>query len=137
MRHHQLQRLTQTPLVIWLTGFVAIAALGGSLTVDLTGMSAADQFILSRWSFEGLRIYLWLEALVLVAIVAALGMHVASVGFAVARHGSSRLLGAGFKTNDRVPRQAGYIFVLLGAALVALSLTTVVLFNSCRYMRLI
>lgn len=130
-------RLLRTPIVIWLTGFVTIAAIGGSLTVDLTGTSAADQFILSRWSFEGLRIYLWLEALVLVAIVASLGMHVVSVGFAVARDGASRLLGAGYKTTNRVPRQAGYIFVLLGAALVALSLTTVVLFNSCRYMRLI
>ena len=137
MPDHQLKRLARTPIVIWLGGFVTIALLGGSLTVDLTGMSAADQFILSRWSFEGLRVYLWLEALALVAIVASLGMHVVSVGFAVARHGASKLLGAGLKTNNRVPRQAGYIFVLLGAALVALSLTTVVLFNSCRYMRLI
>jgi hypothetical protein len=137
MHHHLLKQLTRTPLVIWLTGFVTIAVLGGSLTVDLTGTSAADQFVVSRWSFEGLRIYLWLEALVFVATVASLGLHVVSVGFAVARDGASRLFGARFKTNQRVPRQAGYIFVLLGAALVALSLTTVVLFNSCRYMRLI
>jgi hypothetical protein len=37
----------------------------------------------------------------------------------------------------RVPRQFGYVFVLLGASLVALSITTLVLLNSCRYMRLI
>ena len=137
MPDHLRKRLLRTPLVVWLAGFVAIAILGGSLTVDLTGVSAADQFVLSRWSFEGLRIYLWLEALVLVAIVASLGMHVVSIGFAVAREGPGRLFGAGIPTNSRVPRQAGYIFVLLGAGLVALSLTTVVLFNSCRYMRLI
>jgi len=38
---------------------------------------------------------------------------------------------------SRLPRQFGYVFVFLGSSLVALSLTTLVLLNSCRYMRLI
>jgi len=34
-------------------------------------------------------------------------------------------------------RPVGFVFVVLGAALVALSLTTLVASNFCRYMRLI
>ena len=86
-------------VTVWMLGFIAIVFIGGSLTMDLSGQSAADVFVIQRWSFEGLRIYLWLEALVLSAIVAALGAH--------------------------------------GAALIALSITTLVLFNSCRYMRIV
>jgi hypothetical protein len=132
--HRQL--VPRTPLVLWATAFVAIAVIGASLTLDLTGRSATDQVVLSRWSFAGLRVYLWGEALLFVAIVAWLGMHIASVGFSVAREGTIPLFGLGMTTHNRVPRQAGYVFVVLGAGLVALSLTTLVLFNSCRYMRL-
>ena len=123
--------------VLWIVGFVAVAVIGGSLVMDLSGESAADVFVVTRWSFPGLRIYLWLEAFTLVGIVTALGFHVASVGFAVARGGRVNFFGNPMDLRPRVPRQAGYVFVLLGAALVALSLTTLVLFNSCRYMRLI
>ena len=115
------------PAVIWLLGFIAIALIGGSLTVDMTGQSAADQFILARWSFEGLRVYLWLEAGVLVAVVAALGFHVLSTGFAVTRGAQSRLFGVHLALHPSVPRQTGYVFVVLGSALVALSLTTLIL----------
>lgn len=128
---------SRPPIAIWLVGFIAVALIGGSLTVDMTGQSAADHYILARWSFEGLRVYLWLEAGVLVAIVAALGFHVVATGLAVTRGGQSRLFGSNFALHPLVPRQTGYIFVVLGAALVALSLTTLVLFNSCVYMRLI
>src|SRR3954466_9694381 len=117
------QTANRTPLVHWATAFVAIAAIGASITVDLTGRSATDQFVLSRWSFAGLRVYLWAEALVFVAIVAWLGLHIASVGFGFAREGAATLFGPGMTTHNRVPRQAGYIFVVLGAGLVALSLT--------------
>lgn len=134
----QLQnRKLPSPPVIWLLGFVAVAAIGGSITVDLTGDSSADRFVLARWSFAGLRAYLWLEALVLVAIVAALGAHVVSVGLAVSRSQPADAAATGIVLPPRVPRQAGYIFVVLGAALLALSVTTLVLFNSCAYMRLI
>ena len=122
-------------ILIWMLGFVAIAVAGGSLMMDLSGLSSADQFVLARWSFPGLRIYLWLEGTVLTAIVAALGAHVISTGFVVARGGASQMFGIG--THPRVPRQFGYVFVFLGASLVALSLTTLVLLNSCRYMRLL
>ena len=124
------------PVLICLLGFVAVVAIGGALTVDLSGESSADRFMIAHWSFEGLRAYLWLEALVLVAIVASLGLHVVSVGLALSRN-RLRLATHGFTVHPRVPRLAGYIFVVLGAALVALSITTVVLFNSCAYMRLI
>ena len=51
------------------------------------------------------------------------------------RGGQSRLFGFPRGIPPRVPAQAGYVFVVLGTALVALSLTTLVLLNSCRYMR--
>lgn len=127
------------PAAVWLLGFIVVALLGSSLTIDMTGQSSADQYVLARWSFEGLRVYLWLEAGVLVAVVAALGAHVISVGFSVTRGGQSRsrLFGTHLDLHPLVPRQTGYIFVVLGSALVALSLTTLVLFNSCVYMRLV
>jgi hypothetical protein len=128
---------SRPPVAIWLLAFIAVVLVGGSLTADMTGQSAADQYILARWSFEGLRAYLWLEAGAFVAIVIVLGLHVISTGFAVTRGGQSRVLGTNFALHPRVPRQTGYFFVVLGAALVALSLTTLVLFNSCVYMRLI
>lgn len=128
---------SRPPLAIWLLAFLAVVLVGGSLTADMTGQSAADQYILGRWSFEGLRAYLWLEAGVFVAIVIALGFHVIATGLAVTRRGQSRVFGANLALHPLIPRQTGYIFVVLGAALVALSLTTLVLFNSCVYMRLI
>ena len=126
--------LTVAP-VLWLLGFIAVAVIGGALVMDLSGQSQADRFVIANWSFSGLRIYLWLEALTLVAIVVALGMHVISVGFGITRGNRANLIGG--TIHPRVPPQAGFIFVVLGAALVALSITTLVLFNSCAYMRLI
>jgi hypothetical protein len=128
---------SRPPLAIWLLAFIAVALVGGSLTSDMTGQSAADHYILSRWSFAGLRAYLWLEAGVFVALVIALGFHVIATGLAVSRRGQSRVFGANLALHPRIPHQTGYIFVVLGAGLVALSLTTLVLFNSCVYMRLI
>jgi len=131
-------RLRITPqIVVWMLGFVAIALIGGSLTMDLSGQSAADLFVIERWSFEGLRIYLWLEGFLLAVIVAALGAHVVKTGLAVTRGVGARMFGILLKIHPIVPRQLGYVLVLLGASLVALSITTLVLLNSCRYMRLI
>ena len=124
-------------LAILLLGIVVIALIGVSMAVDLTGLSAADQYVLSRWSFDGLRIYLWLEGGVFAALVAAFGAHIVSTGFAFTRGGQPNLFGIPLTAQRRTPRQTGYVFVVLGAALVALSLTTLVLLNSCRYMRLI
>ena len=125
------------PLAVWLLGFVAVALIGVSMAVDLTGQSAADRYVLSRWSFEGLRVYLWLEGGVFAGMVAALGAHIVSTGFAFTRGGQPNLFGIPLTAQRRAPRQTGYVFVVLGAALVALSLSTLVLLNSCRYMRLI
>jgi hypothetical protein len=122
--------------VVWLLACISVALIGGSLVMDLTGESAADQFVLTRWSLNGLRAYLWLEGGVLAGIVAVLGLHVASGGFALTRGGPSRLFGIQLAIHPRV-RGVGFVFVVLGAALVALSLTTLVALNSCRYMRLI
>ena len=52
---------SRPPLAIRLLAFIAVVLVGGSLTADMTGQSAADQYILARWSFEGLRVYLWLR----------------------------------------------------------------------------
>lgn len=125
------------PVAVWLLGFIAVAMIGGSLVMDLTGASAADQFILARWSFNGLRAYLWFEGILLAGVVAALGAHVVSGGFAITRRAQSRLFGIPFASHPKAPREMGYVFVVLGAALVALSLTTLVLLNTCGYMRLI
>ena len=124
-------------LLLWMVSFVVIALVGGSLTMDLSGVSQADQYVVARWGFGGLRIYLWLEGFVLAGIVTALGANVISTGFAVTRGDYSRLFGGTIRIDPRVPRQFGYIFVVLGAGLVALSLTTLVLLNSCRYMRIV
>ena len=132
---HRRQYATQ--LLIWTAGFIVVALIGGSLTMDLSGVSAADQFVVVRWGFPGLRIYLWLEAFVLVAIVAGLGAHVISTGFAITRGIHSRMFGTTLKLHPSFPRQIGYVLVFLGCSLVALSITTLVLFNSCRYMRLV
>ena len=125
------------PLAMWLLGFFAVALIGVSMAVDLTGQSTADRYVLSRWSFEGLRVYLWLEGGVFAGMVAALGAHIVSTGFAFTRGGQPNLFGIPLTAQRRAPRQTGYVFVVLGAALVALSLSTLVLLNSCRYMRLI
>jgi hypothetical protein len=105
--------------------------------MDLSGVSAADRYVVAGWGFPGLRIYLWLEALVLVAIVTALGAHVISTGFAITRGIHSQMFGTTLRLHPSFPRQIGYVLVLLGSGLVALSITTLVLFNSCRYMRII
>jgi hypothetical protein len=105
--------------------------------MDLSGLSTADQFILTRWSFAGLRIYLWLEGGLMAAVVAAVGVHAACIGFAITRGRHSSPFGILHDLYRRIPAPTGYIFVVLGAALVALSLTTLVALNSCRYMRLI
>jgi hypothetical protein len=122
---------------VWLLGLIAVAVIGGSLVMDLSGQSSADEYVIARWSMEGLRLYLWLEGGLLTAIVGALGAHIISVGFTVARGGPANLFGIPRPVHPRVPRQTGYVFVVLGSALVALSLTTLVLLNSCRYMRLV
>ncbi len=131
------RRAIASAFLIWVGAFIAIATIGGSLVMDLTGTSNADRYVMARWSFSGLRLYLWLEAAVLIAIVAALGWHVITVGLAVTRGDHARLFGIDAKLRPQMPNQLGYIFVVLGAALVVLSLTTLVLFNSCRYMRIV
>jgi hypothetical protein len=125
------------PVAVLLLGSIAVALIGVSMAVDLGGMSAADQYVLSRWSFDGLRVYLWLEGGVFAGVVALLGAHIASAGFAFTRGDQPNLFGIPLTGHRRTPRQTGYVFVVLGSALVALSLTTIVLLNSCRYMRLI
>ena len=131
------RRAIATAFLIWLAAFISIAVIGGSLTMDLSGLSGADQYVVSRWGFRGLRWYLWLEAGVLVAIVASLGWHVIGVGLAVARGDSAQLFGIDPKLRPRMPHGLGYVLVVLGSSLVVLSLTVIVLFNSCRYMRLL
>ena len=124
-------------LILWMTGFVAIAVIGSLLTLDLSGSSAADRFVIGHWGFRGLRFYLWFEAGVLVAIVAAVGWSALNAGLAFVRGGAAALYGADVTMRVRIPNQLGYLLVLLGAALIAMSVTTLVLFNSCRYMRIV
>ena len=123
-------------LLFWMAGFVAIAVIGGSLTMDLSGFSAADGFVVSHWRMRGLRLYLWFEAGVLVSIVAAIGWSAINTGLAVARGEAAAFFGIEPALRSRIPNQLGYLLVLLGSALVALAITTLVLFNSCRYMRI-
>lgn len=125
------------PTIKWLLAVIAIACLGLSLESDLTGQSAADQFILARGSFGALRIYLWLEGLVLAGAVFALGGHVISAGFAITRKMRPNLLGMAAAFDPPLPRAFGYVFVTLGAGMVVLGMTMVALLNYCRYMRLI
>ncbi|HJP58365.1 MAG TPA: hypothetical protein VJ865_00115, partial [Gemmatimonadaceae bacterium] len=116
---------------------VGIVVVGGLLAIDLSGVSATDRFIMSRWSFRGLRIYLWFEAGVLVTLVVAVGWSAITTGLDLARDGAPKLFGDNTALRPRVFNQLGYLLVLLGSALVALAVTTLVLFNSCRYMRIV
>jgi hypothetical protein len=125
------------PAAILAIGLVTVALIGGSLVMDTTGQSAADQYVVERWSVAGLRIYLWLEAGLLAGVVAALGVYVVSTGFRVIRWVKSGLSAEATRDSLRVAAGFGYVFVVLGAALVALSLTMLVALNSCQYMRLI
>jgi hypothetical protein len=125
------------PAVVWLLGFVVIAVLGGAFIIDLSGESNADRFVLTNWSWDGLRIYLWLEGGLLIAVVAALGIHVVSIGLAVVKGRTARLFGMPSPVHPVFAGPAGYVFVVLGGTLVALSLSMFVLLNSCRYMRLV
>jgi hypothetical protein len=122
---------------IWSLSFIAIAVIGGALLIDLTGLSAADSYVMARWGESGLRVYLWVEGGLLAAVVTAVGTHIISGGLGMARRGSAHLFGIPLPGNRRAPREIGYVFVVLGCALIALSITTLVLLNSCRYMRLI
>lgn len=124
-------------LLLWMAGFIAVAVIGGSLTMDLSGFSAADRFIVSHWRMRGLRLYLWFEAGVLVSIVVAIGWSAINTGLAVARGQAASFFGLDASLRARIPAQLGYLLVLLGSALVALGMTTLVLFNSCRYMRIV
>ena len=124
-------------LLFWVTGFIAVAVIGGALTIDLTGFSAADRFMIARWGFRGLRLYLWFEAGVLVTIVAAIGWSAITTGLDIARKDSLQIAGIDGSLRARVSTQLGYLLVLLGSALTALAITTLVLFNSCRYMRIV
>ena len=124
-------------LLFWVTGFIAIAVIGGALTIDLTGFSAADRFMVARWGFRGLRLYLWFEAGVLVTIVAAIGWSAITTGLDIARGDAVALSGSDASLRPRMPTPLGYLLVLLGSALTALAITTLVLFNSCRYMRIV
>jgi hypothetical protein len=124
-------------MTAWMLVIFAFALVGISLVADLNGESPADAFVITHWSMEGLRVYLWLEGGLLAVLVIALGTNSISAGMTVARGGIARLFGIPVRTHSLVPRQIGYIFVVLGAGLVALSLTTLALLNTCRYMRLI
>ena len=124
-------------LLFWLTGFIAVAVVGGALTIDLTGFSAADRFMVAHWGFRGLRLYLWFEAGVLVTIVAAIGWSAITTGLDIARGDQAALFGIDASVRSRLATQLGYLLVLLGSALTALAVTTLVLFNSCRYMRIV
>ena len=124
-------------LLLWMAGFIAVAVIGGSMTMDLSGFSAADRFIVSHWRMRGLRLYLWFEAGVLVSIVVAIGWSAINTGLAVARGQAASFFGLDASLRARIPAQLGYLLVLLGSALVALGMTTLVLFNSCRYMRIV
>ncbi|OLE53759.1 MAG: hypothetical protein AUG74_20970 [Bacteroidetes bacterium 13_1_20CM_4_60_6] len=124
-------------LLFWVTGFIAVAVIGGALTIDLTGFSAADRFMIAHWGFRGLRLYLWFEAGVLVTIVAALGWSAITTGLDIARSEPVPFPGIDGSLRARISTRLGYAMVLLGSALTALAITTLVLFNSCRYMRII
>ena len=124
-------------LLLWMAGFVAVAVIGGSLAMDLSGFSGADRFIVSHWRLRGLRFYLWFEAGVLVSIVAAIGWSAINTGLELSRGQAAAFFGLDATVGARIPRQLGYLLLVLGSALVALGITTLVLFNSCRYMRIV
>jgi hypothetical protein len=123
--------------LVWIALMILATLLALSLVADLSGKSSADRFLLYRWSVDGLRIYLWLEGATVAALVAGFGAHIISGGLTVTRGASARFAGITLSARRAVSPLVGWVFVILGAELVALSFTMLVLLNSCRYMRII
>ena len=127
---------TPRSISFWILILVGMCVVALSLLSDLTGGSPADLFVLGEWSTVGLRVYLWLEGALLAAMITGVGVHVVSAGMTLARVGIAQLFGMPLRRHTRVPPSFGYVFVVLGAGLIALSMSTLVVLNSCRYMRL-
>ncbi|HUQ98946.1 MAG TPA: hypothetical protein VM166_05775 [Gemmatimonadaceae bacterium] len=117
--------------------FVVTVVLGASIASDLNGDSYMDTLAIQLGSFAVLKVYLWIEGAAFASAVAWIGLHVVRAGFAVTRGMPANVFGIPMRVRPGVLPSAGYIFVLLGAALVALAITSVALLNSCRYMRII
>jgi type IV secretory pathway VirB3-like protein len=64
-------------------------------------------------------------------------MHVVRAGFAVTRGAPANIFGIPMRLRPGIFASSGYIFVVLGAALVALAVTSLAVLNSCRYMRIV
>jgi hypothetical protein len=112
-------------------------ALGMSIANDLAGTSFIDGVMIELGSFTALKIYLWIEGTLFATAVVWIGIHVVRAGFAVTRGMPANLLGIPWRLRPGILPSAGYVFVVLGAALVALAITSVALLNSCRYMRIV
>jgi hypothetical protein len=113
------------------------AALGASIAVDLNGTSFMDILMIRTGSFTALKIYLWMEGALLASSIGWLGWHVVQAGFAVTRGSPASMFVIPMRTRPGMSPSVGYIFVVLGAALVALAITSLAVLNSCRYMRIV
>ena len=121
------------PLLVLALGL----ALGASIANDLNGTSLMDVLMIRIGSFAALKVYLWIEGALFASAIAWIGMHVAGAGFAVKRGLPAEMFGIPMRQQARIHPSAGYIFVVLGAALVALAITSLAVLNSCRYMRIV
>lgn len=117
--------------------FAAALALGASIANDLNGTSYMDALAMQLGSFTALKIYLWIEGAALAAAIVWIGIHVVRAGFAVTRGVPANVFGISMRGRPGVLASSGYIFVLLGAVLVALAVTSLAVLNSCRYMRIV
>ena len=120
------------PLVL-----IAAVVLGVSTGYDLNGTSMADTLMIRLGGLTALKIFLWIEGGLFAAAVAWLGLHVVTAGFAITRSAQVNMFGLPLRVRTGVFPSSGYIFVILGAAMVALAITSLAVLNSCRYMQLV
>ena len=133
---HPASHPPQRPLLPLLV-FAFALALGASIANDLNGTSLMDGLMIELGSFTALKIYLWIEGALFAAAIVWIGIHVVRAGFAVTRGVPANVFGIPMRLRPGVLPSAGYIFVVLGAALVALAITSLAVLNSCRYMQIV
>jgi hypothetical protein len=129
-------RAAQRPILPLLV-FALALVLGVSIANDLNGTSLMDMLMIRLGSFTALKIYLWIEGAFFALAVVWIGMHVVRAGFAVTRGVPANMFGIPMRLRPRVLAPTGYIFVVLGAGLVALAIASLAVLNSCRYMQIV
>ena len=135
-QNHPAPRSAQRSLLPLLV-FALALALGASIANDLTGTSNMDVLMIRLGSFTALKAYLWIEGGLFAAAIVWIGIHVVRAGFDITRGVPANMFGIPMRLRPGILPSSGYIFVVLGAGLVALAIASLAVLNSCRYMQIV